>query len=65
MPDAPNDRDQPRQPDAPQPIGLGDPNAADRQGDIAADDAGASAAVTASIGGVQGSDPENADEDAR
>lgn len=40
---------------SPQSVGLGDPNAADRQGEIAADDAGASAKVTASIG-VQGVD---------
>lgn len=47
---------------APEPIGQGDPNAADRQGDIAADDAGASATVTASIGGVQGSDQTEEDQ---
>lgn len=40
---------------APEMVGLGDPDAADRQGDVAADDAGASGRVTASIG-VQGVD---------
>ncbi len=41
---------------APDTIGSGDPFAADRQGDIAADDAGASAAVGDQIA-VQGEDP--------